>query len=219
MALQHDLPIFVSIDGSLDKHGIATTSICILAPDIWDEDEIDGMNWQNRLAKVLLIRSWRLPKYWGTSPVCINMAEAIGFILGEYTIPSNLPILYITDSNNARSLQRKIRNKEEFTHRTYIRNIKQGIDSSIASHLEYLTSRWPREETLSDYTRRLYHRGEELCKYWALPNKDKTRIGLNNFGDLERVQEQYNDDLTDTSSSSSHSSTISKLVRDTENTY
>ncbi len=105
---------------------------------------------------------------------------------------------------------------EELTHRTYIRNIKQGIDSSIASHLEYLTSRWPREETLSDYTRRLYHCGEELCKYWALPNKDKTRIGLDNFGDLECIHEQYNDDFNDTSSSSSHSSAISKLVRDTE---
>jgi hypothetical protein len=29
------------------------------------------------------------------------MAEAIGFIIGEYTIPPNMPIIYMTDSDNA----------------------------------------------------------------------------------------------------------------------
>jgi hypothetical protein len=29
------------------------------------------------------------------------MAETLGFIIGEYTIPVDMPIIYITDSNNA----------------------------------------------------------------------------------------------------------------------
>jgi hypothetical protein len=116
-ALQHDLPIFVSIDGSFDDEGVACTTISVLAPDIRDTNMINSNAWQNRLAKVLLICSWRLPTYWGTGTAGINMAEAIGFILGEYTIPADLPIIYITDSNNARTLQRNIVNLKKFTHR------------------------------------------------------------------------------------------------------
>ncbi len=37
--------------------------------------------------------------------------------------------------------------------------MKQGIDYSIANHLEYLTSKWPNEEQLSEYTKNLYRRG------------------------------------------------------------
>ncbi|MFN9980825.1 MAG: hypothetical protein ACK53Y_12950, partial [bacterium] len=96
-----------------------------------------------------------------------NMAEAVGFILGEYTIPSDLPIIYITDSNNARTLQRRVKNKDDFTHRHMVQYVKQGIDSSIANHLEYLTSKWPKEDQLSAYTRRLYSRGEQACRIWA----------------------------------------------------
>jgi len=33
-ATQHDLPIFISIDGSLNDAGIATVGVCIVAPDI-----------------------------------------------------------------------------------------------------------------------------------------------------------------------------------------
>jgi hypothetical protein len=153
-----------SIDGNLDEYGIATTSISIVAPDIYDHDEVDSLNWQHSIAKILLIRSWRLPKHWGTSQACTNMAEAIGFILGEYTIPSDLPIIYITDSNNARVLQRRIKNEEDLTHRNMVRCVKQGINYSIANHLEYLMSQWPNEDQLSEYTKNLYRKGEEVCK-------------------------------------------------------
>jgi hypothetical protein len=71
-ATQHDLPIFVSMDGGLEN-GIATISITIVAPHILDTDEDD--EWQNRPAKALLIRSWRLPREWGSNETCINMAE------------------------------------------------------------------------------------------------------------------------------------------------
>jgi hypothetical protein len=101
-ATQHDLPIFVSIDGSLNNKK-ATVSISIIAPDIRDNDI--NNEWQNRIAKPLLIRSWELLNQWGTSNTCINMAEALGFIIGEYTVPPDLPIIYITDSNNAWTLQ------------------------------------------------------------------------------------------------------------------
>jgi hypothetical protein len=53
--------------------------------------------------------------------VDINMARAIGFIIGEYNIPAELPIIYITDSNNARSLQKRIRNRGDFMHRKMVR--------------------------------------------------------------------------------------------------
>ena len=69
-ATQHDLPIFVSIDGSLNNKK-ATVSISIIAPDIRDNDI--NNEWQNRIAKPLLIRSWELLNQWGTSNTCINM--------------------------------------------------------------------------------------------------------------------------------------------------
>jgi hypothetical protein len=145
-ATQHDLPVFISIDGSYREDGIASTSICIVAPDIRDTDTLDGNEWQNRRAKPLLIRSWRLPKCWGMGKASINMAEALGFIIGEYTIPAEIPVIYVTDSNNARSLQKRIRNSDTYTDQKIVRSIKQGIDYSIANHLEYLTSQWLQED-------------------------------------------------------------------------
>jgi hypothetical protein len=100
-AISHDLPIFISIDGSLDDLGVAIVSLSIVAPDIRDSDE--ALEWKDRSAKPLLIRSWPLPSTWGNSKVCINMAEAIGLILGDYTIHHDMPVIYITDSNNART--------------------------------------------------------------------------------------------------------------------
>ncbi len=45
-ATQHDHPVFVSIDGSLDNNGIATKTISIIAPDIQDED-YQETEWQD----------------------------------------------------------------------------------------------------------------------------------------------------------------------------
>jgi hypothetical protein len=101
--------------------------VCILAPDIRDTDAVNGTEWQNRPAKVPLIRSWCLPKKWGIEKVSINMAEASGFIIGEYTIPANPPVIYITDSNNARSLQKRIKNKDGLAHRKMVRQVMHGI--------------------------------------------------------------------------------------------
>ena len=117
LATQQDLPICVSIDGSL-KDGFATVSVCIVTPDIRIID-IDN-EWQSRPAKVLLIRSWRLPQQWGTGSTCINMAETMGFIIGEYTIPADVPVMYITDSNNARTLQCNLKNINDLTHHKVI---------------------------------------------------------------------------------------------------
>jgi hypothetical protein len=125
------------------------------------------MEWQDRPAKPLLIRSWQLPQKWGTTSTCINMAESLGFIIGEYTIPEDLPVIYITDSNNARTMQRNVMHPKEFTHRKFVRNVKQGIDYSIANHLEYLTSKGPRLDQMSIRARESYKRGEAVCKKWA----------------------------------------------------
>jgi len=167
-AVLHDLPVFISIDGSLTDDGVATVSISIVAPDIRENDI--APEWKDRIAKPLLVRSWRLPTTWGTSKVCINMAETIGFILGDYTIPPDFPVIYITDSNNARTLQRNLASLEQYTHRKQVRDIKQGIDSSIANHLDHLTQKWPKIEQLSEYHQRLYQRGERVCKIWAEAN-------------------------------------------------
>jgi hypothetical protein len=78
-------------------------------------------------ARILLICSWELPTFWGTEKVCINMAETLGFIIGDYTIPSELPVMYITDSNNARMLLRRLKNFEGLTHRKKVRAVKQTI--------------------------------------------------------------------------------------------
>ena len=37
-------------------------------------------------------------------------------------------------------MHKPFRERGEMTHRSFIRKIKQGIDSSIAGHLEHLTS-------------------------------------------------------------------------------
>lgn len=140
--IAHDLPFFVSIDRSL-KDGFAKVSVSIIILDVLDLD-ID-MEWQMRLSKVFIMRSWRLPRHWGTGETCINMAEAMDFIIGEYTIPADMPIIYITDSSNAH-----MQNGETFTHCKMIQCNKQGIDHSLANHLEYLTAKWPREEHLSN---------------------------------------------------------------------
>jgi hypothetical protein len=84
-----------------------------------------------------------------------------------------MPIIYITDSNNARTLHRNVRFKDKFTHHKMIRHVKQGINHAIANHLEYLTDKWPREEQLTRYTIELYTRGEEICKFRAKQKQDK----------------------------------------------
>ena len=88
-----------------------------------------------------------------------------------------MPIIYITDSNNARTLQQNVRFKNKFTHRKMIRQVKQGINHAMANHLEYLTDKWPREEQLTRYTLELYKRGEETYKLGATQKQD-TRNGF-----------------------------------------
>ena len=46
----------------------------------------------------------------------------------------------------------------------------QGIDSSIAGHLDHLTRNWVKFHQLSNYNQRLYKRGERVCKIWANAN-------------------------------------------------
>ncbi len=93
------------------------------------------------------------------------MAETLGFILGEYTIPPDLPAIYIMDSNNARKLQRNIKNLNDFTHQKQVRKIKQEIEYSIANHLEYLTKKWPLRDHQSYHTKRLYEEEKKFAKH------------------------------------------------------
>jgi len=114
---KQDLLVFLSINGSV-KNNSATVSISIIIPDTRNNDVV--MEWWYRSAWVLLICTWKSPKLWGTGQTCINMAEAIGCIIREYTILSDFPILHITDSNNARTLQQNMKFCEKITHRKQI---------------------------------------------------------------------------------------------------
>jgi hypothetical protein len=157
------------------------------------------MEWQHRTCKVLLIRSWKLPQHWGTDLTCINMAETMGFIIGEYTVPETLPIIYVTDSNNARTLQRNLKNGKDFTHRKMTRSIKQGIDQAIANHLEYLTLLWPSRERICRQTPETYERGERICRTWIKQEDDNTFHTCS----LNKENDSINSTTWDTSSSSS----------------
>ncbi len=193
---QLNLPAFVSIDASLEGTS-ATTTINIVIPDVREQD-ID-MEWQHRPAKTILTRIWKLPSQWGTGDTCINMAEAIGFILGDYTIPQDMPVIYITDSDNARTLQRNISKKSTFTHRQLIRKVKQGIDQAISNHLDFLTSQWPHAETLNAQTLDMYKRGEILCQSWAdLHKKQINRMNCAEYDGLDEFDESDTDDDIET---------------------
>jgi hypothetical protein len=102
------IPPTISIAGSLNSEGITKRTVCIITPDVRDDERFDHLAWQDRFSKILLIRSWRLPNQWGTSKASIDMAESLGFIIGAYTLHMDLPALYITDSNNARTPQRNV---------------------------------------------------------------------------------------------------------------
>jgi len=183
LATRHKSPVTISIDRSVNRKGSATTTICILAPDIREYDHPLSMAWQDRCAKILLIRSWRLPQQWGRKKVDINMAESLGFVLGAHTIPPGIPIMYVTDSNNARTLQRNLSNPHLFTHRKMVRKVKQGIDHTIANHLQLLT---PPQHNWQDnsYEQELYDNGHENCQSWArLLNDNTTNEELLDNGD------------------------------------
>jgi hypothetical protein len=81
-AMQHDLPIFVSIDGSYDAEGIACTTISIVAPDIQEEDDLNSDEWTNRLAKILsaqmqriLINGREVCQRWARQCSIINLQQ------------------------------------------------------------------------------------------------------------------------------------------------
>jgi hypothetical protein len=187
-ATQHNLPLTISIDGSFNsEEGIATTTICITAPDIRETDPPDSDIWQYRCAKVLLIRSWRLPKKWGTGKATINLAESIGFILGAYTAPLGLPILHVTDSANARTLQRNVRHMNDFTLRKQMRTIIQGINSAVANHLEYLTAQWPDQHQDGSFEKQLYDQGLAWCNACALQPGTSSRTHSINFNAYNMV--------------------------------
>jgi len=207
-ATQHDLPIFISIDGSVSNDGTPTVSLSILAPDIRQYDT--SQEWENRLAKVLLIRSWKLPRQWGTGSSCINMAESFGFILGEYTIPADQPVIYITDSNNARTLQRNLKNSSSFTHRKLVRTVKQGIDYSIANHLEHLTSKWPREDQETTQAKQTYQQGVDTCKRWSTQQPLQKTVAAD---DKSQHSLTSWDDRSDSSSESNASTGLNPLEK------
>jgi hypothetical protein len=102
----------------------------------------------------------------------------------------------VTDSNNARTLQRNIKYIAGFTHRRKIRHIKQGIDYAIANQLEYLTQQWPRHDQLSPYAQRLYDHGVCTCKLWATA-PSQVRDGQNTHQNTSRDRSNFAEELSE----------------------
>jgi hypothetical protein len=104
-----------------------------------------------------------------------------------------------------------------------VRCMKQGIDYSIANHLEYLTSKWPNEEQLSEYTKNLYRRGEEMCKTWANLRNESMQPAKNdeNFGSPNDhvCVATYDDTSVSTSSSSSSNEQANEQDRKKDRSY
>ena len=98
-------------------------------------------------------------------------------------------------------MQRNLTCLHMYTHRKQIRCIKQGIESSIANHLEFLTSKWPKPGDISDYYRKLYQRETRVCKIWADANdsnnayseeiEDELSISSSTSVDIDEDQNSY----------------------------
>jgi hypothetical protein len=129
-----------------------------------------------------------------------------------------LPAINITDSNNARTLQRNIKNIEEFTHQKKIRKLKQGINYSIANHLEYLTKNWPQRDCQNYHTRRLYERGEEICKLCAL-HKNSTNKNCSEVQSTISQNLSYNEESSEESSTDHSIETTSIQGHKEKNRY
>jgi hypothetical protein len=50
--------------------------------------------------------------------------------------------------------------------------VKQGIDFSIANHLEFLTNKWSLLDQLSYQMRRVYDNGVDICKQWTAQHEE-----------------------------------------------
>jgi len=131
--LQFDLPIFLSIDTSLQNRA-AVSSVSLVTPDIRPNDEDN--EWHHRRPRTLITRAWKLPEHGEQAKSALIWRKSY--------------------SENARMLQRNIRNKSQHTHRAYIRRVKQGIDTALANHLEHLIAQWPREDRLNTFMRDTY---------------------------------------------------------------
>jgi hypothetical protein len=90
-----------------------------------------------------------------------------------------------------------------------VRQIKQGIDYSIANHMEYLARRWPKTNQLSEQQRHLYECGKDTCQTWTHQrNITLQRMGVNRCRRSRlRILEENEADLDQSSSSDdSHNS-------------
>jgi len=161
---QSQLPLFIGVDGGFDN-GLATVSVVIAKPDTRATDQAN--EWEDRLAKPLLIRFMQLPAFLGASPITINMAETLGLIIADYSIPHKHPTIIITDSQNARTLQRNLFFQDNFTHRQLTRKLRFGISHSLSAHLNMLTTMRLPIEDLPPELELIQQAGIQLLKKWA----------------------------------------------------
>jgi L-lactate utilization protein LutC len=138
------------------------------------------------------------------------MAESLGFIIGEYTAPLTGPS-YILQTLIMRGHSKKRLEPEDLTHRKKIRRMKQGTDYSIASHLEFLTSKWLTEDNLDEFKKRLNKKGEEVCRSWASNGKDTCKRMERELNQQTYFMEALEDDDT-YSSEMSHTTKLSAIT-------
>ena len=194
LAERHGLPLAIAIDGSYSNQR-ATTNISIISPDIHEEDT--GNEWQDRLGIILLSRSIILPERWGYNESTINMAESLGILMSEYSLPSATPAMYITDSQNARSLHYNLNKGQDLTNCSLIRKVLQGIHQPIANQLSYALSQRYKEEDLCYEMHNRLIKGQQTCQEWCSKTTQLDTTTLPLDGDHAIESDEWNEDEED----------------------
>ncbi len=108
------------------------------------------------------------------------MAESLGILLSEYSLPIASPAMYITDSQNARSLHYNLNKGQDLTNCFLNRKVLQGIHQPIANQLSYaLSQRYKEEDLCYEMYNRLI-KGQQTCQEWCTKatQPDTTKLPL-----------------------------------------
>ena len=90
----------------------------------------------------LLARVSRIPHTFGFNNTDSNHVEARALNLREEMIPTDLPAIHITDSQNARKDYRDFRDNTKRSYRTYIRKVLPSVSKCEAIRMEMNIKLW-----------------------------------------------------------------------------
>ena len=92
-----------------------------------------------------------------------------------------------------------------------IRSVKQGIDHSIANHIENLTSRWMREDQINTHTKEVYERGMGVYKIWAKQHNRPVTMMEEDNGDVSSTL--WDDTSANSDTENSHDEIQKKIFK------